>query len=446
VPPPSPKPPNVLYLHSHDTGRFVEPYGFPVRTPGLRHLAEEGVLFRQAFCAVPTCSGSRAALLTGQYGHNNGMVGLAHRGFSLNDPRQHIVTTLKRAGYWSAMIGEQHIARDPRTIGYDQVFAVPSTHVGNVAPIAVDLLAGGPPQPFFLSVGFFETHRDFFAPSPPREELTSQPPANLPDAPETRRDMAAFKASVGVLDEGVRAVLGALGAHGLADDTLVVFTTDHGIPFPGAKATLYDRGLGVALVLRGPGGFSGGRVVDALVTHLDLYPTLCDLAGVETPAFAQGRSLLPLVRGEADELHDAIFAEATFHAAYEPQRAVRTRRYKYIRRFGDRDRPVLANTDDGPSKDLLLRYGWAQRPVAAEQLYDLVFDPGEADDLAGDPAYADVRRELAALLERWMRETGDPLLEGPIAPPPGAEINLPDQVSPSEPTVRAAPAPPRRRS
>jgi arylsulfatase A-like enzyme len=429
--------PNVLYLHSHDTGRALEPYGHPVQTPNLQQLADQGVVFRQAFCASPTCSGSRACLLTGQHSQSNGMLGLAHRGFALRDYGEHVVNTLRQAGYHSVLIGEQHISERPDVIGFDRVVKVESTRAASVAPSAAEVLAGGPPEPFFLSVGFFETHREFFAPSSVRDALSSLPPANLPDAPETRRDMAAFKASARALDQGVGTVLDALDLRGLADDTLVIFTTDHGLAFPGAKATLYDRGLGVALILRGPGGFQGGRVIDALVTHLDVYPTLCDLAGVEHPPFLQGRSLLPLVRRETDELHDAIFAEATFHAAYEPQRAVRTRRWKYIRRFGDRRTPVLPNTDDGPSKDYLLRHGWAERELPAEQLFDLIFDPNEAADLAGDAAHEQVRRELSRRLEDWMRATGDPLLDGPVAPPPGAELNLPDQRSPSEPTVRA---------
>ena len=159
------RPPNVLYLHSHDTGRHVEPYGKPVATPNIQHLAHQGVLFRQAFCAVPTCSGSRGCLLTGQYGHSNGLVGLAHRGFRLRDYREHIVNTLRQAGYWSALIGEQHISKRPDIIGYDRVVKVPTTHVSSVAPIASRLISEPPPQPFFLSVGFFETHREFFAPS-----------------------------------------------------------------------------------------------------------------------------------------------------------------------------------------------------------------------------------------------------------------------------------------
>jgi hypothetical protein len=117
------------------------------------------------------------------------------------------------------------------------------------------------------------------------------------------------------------------------------------------------------LILRGPGGFTGGKASDALVSHIDLFPTVCDLAGVERPEWLQGESLLPLANGEADEVRDAIFAEKTYHVAYEPERCVRTHRWKYIRRFGERTRPVLPNTDDGPSKELLLSYGWGEREI-----------------------------------------------------------------------------------
>src|SRR5215217_5347375 len=132
--------PNILYVHSHDTGRWVEPYGSPVQTPNIQKLAEEGVLFRKAFCAAPTCSGSRACLLTGQYAHSNGMVGLAHRGFSLNDYSQHIVHALRKLGYWSALIGEQHISNRPDIIGYDEVFKIPTNHTEDVVPVTLGLL------------------------------------------------------------------------------------------------------------------------------------------------------------------------------------------------------------------------------------------------------------------------------------------------------------------
>jgi N-sulfoglucosamine sulfohydrolase len=428
--------PNVLYLHSHDTGRFVQPYGHQVPTPNIQRLADQGLLFRQAFAAAPVCSGSRAALLTGATPHSNGMLGLAHRGYQLTEYRHHLVHTLRSAGYWSALVGEQHLSSDPAVIGYDEVLEIDHTRADAVAPATAALLQRLPDkQPWFLSVGFFETHREYFEPTSVRDALYSLPPCNLPDTPETRRDMAAFKASARSLDQGVGAVLNALDEAELADDTLVILTTDHGLAFPGAKATLTDRGVGVMLIMRGPAGFHGGRVSDALVSQMDLYPTICELAGIERPDWLQGRSLMPLLRKEVAEVNDALFGEITFHAAYEPQRAVRTRRFKYIRRFDeDHQGPVLPNVDDGPSKDLLVSHGWPDRALPREELHDLIFDPQEVANVVHDPAYAEVLEELRGRLETWMRETDDPLLDGPVQPQPGTALNRPDQLSPDDPT------------
>jgi N-sulfoglucosamine sulfohydrolase len=250
-----------------------------------------------------------------------------------------------------------------------------------------------------------------------------------------RADVAAFKASARSLDHGVGMVLNELDAAHLRD-TLIVFTTDHGMPFPDAKATLYDRGLGVNLIWRGPEPFAGGRVHDALVSHIDVYPTICDYLEIERPPFLQGVSLMPLLRDETPQVREEIFAGSTWHAAYEPQRAVRTRRHKYIRRWGERRTPVLANTDDGPSKDLLLAGGWGEREIAKEQLYDLLFDPNEANNLLDDPAQSGVLADLRGRLQEWMQQTDDPLLAGHVDPPAGVEINLPDQRSSNEPTIR----------
>jgi arylsulfatase A-like enzyme len=430
--------PNVLYLHSHDTGRYVQPYGHQVPTPNIQRLADQGLLFRQAFAAAPVCSGSRSALLTGEAPHTNGMLGLAHRGYRLADYRHHLVHTLREAGYYSALVGESHVSLDPADIGYDHVCDIDHTRADAVAPATAELLRELPEhQPFFLSVGFFETHREYFEPTSVRDALYSLPPANLPDTPQTRRDMAAFKASARSLDQGVGAVLNALDDADVADDTLVILTTDHGIAFPGAKATLTDRGLGVMLIMRGPSGFHGGRVSDALVSQLDLFPTICELAGIGRPEWLQGRSLMPLLRKEAVEVNDELYGEITFHAAYEPQRSVRTRRYRYIRRFDDFTGTVLPNIDDGPSKDLLVEHGLARRPLAREELHDLFFDPQECANVVEDPAYAAVAGDLRARLDAWMGETGDALLDGPVDPLPGTALNAPDQASPDDPTFVA---------
>ena len=429
--------PNIVYLHSHDTGRYVQPYGHQIQTPNIQRLADQGLLFRQAFCAAPSCSGSRACLLTGQWAHVNGMTGLAHRGWTLNDYGRHILHPLRAAGYWSALIGEQHLSKEPDVLGYDHVIEIGTTKVHSIAPAAQQLIRSRPPQPFFLSVGFFETHREFFEPSSVRDALYGAPPVHLPDTPEIRADMAAFKASARSLDQGVGAVLHALDEQGLADDTLIVLTTDHGLPFPGAKASLSDRGLGVLLIMRGPGGFHGGHVIDALVSHVDLYPTLCELAGAPLPDELHGVSLLPLVRREAMEVRDELFAELTYHAAYDPMRAIRTRRHKLIRHFGERLLPVLPNVDDSASKDLLVAAGWAEQPRPRLELYDLLADPIEMRNLAYDEAFSEVLDALSAQLDGWMAETDDPLLDGPVPVPLGGVVNDPAGFSPREPYVGA---------
>jgi arylsulfatase A-like enzyme len=425
--------PNIIYLHSHDTGRYVQPYGYGIATPNIQRLAAEGVLFRQTYCAAPTCSASRSALLTGQSAHSAGMTGLVNRGWALNDYSQHLLHTLKGAGYHTVLAGLQHLHRDRTQLGFDQIVAPEQqAHVNDVAPAAIGFLQSAPAQPFFLDVGFLETHRDF-PQADPADARYIRPPAPLPDTPQTRQDMADFAKMAAELDRGVGLLLDALAATGLADNTLVIQTTDHGLAFPAMKCNLTDHGLGVLHIMRGPGGFHGGRVVDALLSHIDIFPTLCDLLEIAPPAWLQGNSFMPIIRGEAEEVNAAIFGEVTYHAAYEPQRAVRTQRYKYIRRYGDRTRPTLPNCDDSMSKDLWLAGGWAQRFVAQEQLYDLLFDPNEANNLVADPAYQESLLAMRRRLDEWMATTADPLLDGePVPTPPGTVINDPDGVSPRD--------------
>ena len=418
--------PNIVYVHSHDTGRYIQPVGHAVSTPNLQRLAEQGVLFRQAFSAAPTCSPSRAALLTGQWPHTCGMLGLAHMGSGLNDYSHHLANVLKQAGYFTALIGFQHEAYDQKQIGYDHLADDAwgrNTASSAVAPAAAAFLHGKPRQPFFLSVGTMETHRGFPPHAPADDPRYCLPPAPIADTPQTRRDMADLKTSARTFDWAVGTVLAELEAASLAENTIVICTTDHGIAFPLIKCNLTDHGIGVFLIMRGPGGLSGGIACDAMVSQVDVLPTICELIGLEPPAWLQGRSMMPLIRGEADNIRDELFAEVTYHAAYEPQRCVRTRRWKYIRRFDGRTKPVLVNCDASPTRDAFLAAGWAARPVAREQFYDLFYDPQEACNLAADPAHAAVLREMAARLDRWMRQTDDPLLKGPVPEPAGPKAH-----------------------
>ena len=305
----------------------------------------------------------------------------------------------------------------------------------HVAPAAAQFLASSPQQPFFLDVGLFETHREFPQPAELGDEDYCLPFAALPDTPETRHDTAAFKASARLLDDAVGQVLGALEESGMANNTLVIYTTDHGPAFPGMKCSLTDHGIGVAMIMRLPGRFDGGRTIDAMISQIDVFPTLCELLKLTPPAWLTGKSFLPVLEGRAEEVNEEVFAEVTYHAAYEPKRAVRTIRYKYIRRYDDRSTPVLPNCDDSVSKDVWLRNGWRTRTVLVEQLYDLIFDPSECNNLVENPEYATVLADMRQRLDRWMMETGDPLLAGPAPAGAGAQINDPDGLSPREPVM-----------
>lgn len=430
--------PNIVYLHSHDTGRYVQPYGHAIPTPNLQRFAEQGVLFRRAFTVNPTCSPSRAALLTGTWPHCSGMMGLAHRGFRLSDYRQHLVNTLKPAGYHTAVVGVHHVGiqHAPEGLGYDEM--LDARDKGGVHKAAADFIARSHDKPFFLACGFFNTHRkdkgfnDPPAGEPRTDPRYVKPPAPLPDTTVTRQDMAEFIDDARSLDAVMGHVIEAVDKAGLRDSTLIIVTTDHGIAFPHMKCNLTDHGLGVMLMLRGPGGFEGGRVLDAMVTHMDLFPTLCDLADVPHPDWLAGKSLLPLLHGEVDALHGAVFAEVNYHAAYEPKRAVRTERFKLIRQYGNHLKPVLPNCDDSASKTCLLEHGWAEIARPREVLFDLVMDPNEAGNRIDDPAYATVADELCEKLDAWMRLTNDPILPGPIPLPQGAVANDPAGRSPGE--------------
>lgn len=360
---------NILYLHCHDAGRYLSPYGYALPTPNLHAFAARATLFRQAYCAGPTCSPSRAALLTGRYPHEAGMLGLAHRGFGLKDPRQHLAAFLKRHGYETVLSGIQHEFHEdhhPAEEVYDRMLPWPETIHGDktkmdpaIAQNAADFLRETKDNdaPFFLSCGFVFPHRAF-VPNDRFNPNYVMPPACLPDTPEMRKDWSEYMRTVEIMDEAAGKVLDALRASGRDKDTIVIFTTDHGVAFPWMKCNLYDAGMGVALMIDFPDNPRRGHAVDSLVSHLELFPTLCDYLGFTPPEGLRGHSLRPLFDGEAEELRDEVFSEVTYHAGYEPKRAVRTRRYKLIRWYDNDPTPVLANCDDGYAKEQLVAGGW----------------------------------------------------------------------------------------
>ena len=439
---------NILYLHTHDCGRFISPYGYDMPTPNCMKFAKEGTVFRQACCASPTCSPSRAALLTGQYGHVNGMMGLSNMdGFELNDIGHHMVSFLKRYDYECAVAGIYHISFKVRTeLGYDRVLTLkePSGLLEELdSGVTADLsteeavdryLKEDHDKPFFLSVGYGAPHRygkdrrlfnknAVYIPPEAEESKYARPLPIYPDNPVSRSETANFQAGTKIMDDQFGAILSSLERSRYADNTLVVMTTDHGAGMPGMKCTLTDWGIGVFLMLRGP-GIPAGAVLDSMVSHVDIFPTLTDYLGLERPDWLQGKSLMPLLHGEQDEVNDYIYAEQGYHGSARPLRAIRSSRYKLIRCYKtDRGEDHYCS-DAGPMFDYWMEQGLHKRPVTEYALYDLIFDPMERCNQADNPAYKEVFEDLKERLDRFMRKTNDPLVSGklPLSPVYAAKL------------------------
>ncbi|NBF41940.1 MAG: sulfatase-like hydrolase/transferase [Spirochaetes bacterium] len=436
---------NIIYLHTHDSGRFLDPAQSPRPLPQVGRLTASAVTFRNAFSAAPTCSPSRSALLTGVSPHVNGMTGLAHRGFRITDYSRHLARVLAGAEMETVLCGVQHVAPHKSEIGYDQVLDGPTDYFTrpDLLPHEWDrenarrvarFLTAPHTRPFFLSFGLLTTHRPYPQPAPAVPERSHRrPPAVVADTPATRYDMERFLTALDVVDEAVGTVLDAIGEAGLWDDTVILLTTDHGPAFPEMKGTLQDGGVGVSLMLHVPGIADDGRVEQALVSQLDLYPTMCELAAVATPQPAEGRSLLPLLRGDAASVRDEVFAETNYHANYEPGRAIRTGRYKLIRRYGQ-SAPLPANVDDSAPKAVMDEAGYFNIARPDEQLVDLLIDPTERMNFTAEPAYRHVYADLAARLDAWMERTDDPLRLGAVPRPKGSRVNRQDARSAEEPT------------
>lgn len=443
--------PNVLVIHSHDLGRRLGCYGRDVATPNLDRLAEEGVLFENHFATAPQCSPSRGSLWTGLHPHVNGMLGLEHTGWTVDDAVTTLPEHLAARGYETHVFGLQHVTNDPAAFGYTAVHSVdglsttiePAYHERNrartVADTVTEFLREPPAEPFFASIGFFEAHRAeegdrhgfdehrYDCPDP--GEVAGLP--YLPDRPGIRRDLAAMNGMIRAVDDAVGHIDDALADAGLADETLVLFTTEHGIAFPRAKGSCYDPGIEAALLARYPGVFDGGVRYDGLVSNVDVLPTVLDLVADEIPADIAGRSLRPLGVDDTLDGRDHVFAEITWHDRYEPVRAVRTPRFKYIRTFWYRP-PVYLPTDVFASRagrEVREEFHAGIRPH--EELYDLEADPHERENLADVDAYSDVRSDLEERLVGWMRETTDPILEGPVPPADYERFTVPPTDDPN---------------
>jgi N-sulfoglucosamine sulfohydrolase len=451
--------PNIVMIVADDHGRdALGCYGNPIiKTPNLDALARDGTRFTSAFCTTASCSPSRSVILSGQHNHRNGMYGLQHddHHFQSYDNVKGLPVRLTQAGYRTARIGKFHVgpeaayafetvlsagaANDPATIGRSPVQMADQTR-GVIE--AKDL------RPFFLYYASDDPHRaNAVLPSgKPTFDTYPRPnsfgnrtegypgitpvhyrpeevrvPTFLPDTPATRAELAEYYQAISRLDQGVGRLIEILKAAGKYDSTLVLYLSDNGAAFPGAKTTLYDPGTRLPFIARAPGRKNPGAVQDAMITWADLAPTLLDVAGVpaEEGAF-DGRSFRAGLDGAVLSGWDDVYASHTFHeiTMYYPMRAIRTRRYKLLLN--------LANELTFPSAlDLIKSPTWISanesggrmfgaRSIEAflhrpkYELYDLERDPNEVVNLADNPEHQALKAQLTEKIKAFQTATKDP--------------------------------------
>ena len=415
---------NILMITCHDLGRHIGCYGVKtVHTDNLDNLAKKGIRFQNYFATDCVCSPSRGSILTGRYPQANGLMGLTHQpwGWSLKKGQRHLAAILGEAGYETTLVGLQHVTSgDPHTLGYKHVLSKDHKAAETVRATR-ELLKKAREQggPFFVKVGFSEVHRPFTIGEDAEKGVFI--PHYLKDTPEIREDLARFQGTIRFFDSCVGEIMDALEKSRIAENTLVVFTSDHGIPYPGAKWCLYDPGIETPLIMYYPKtALEGGRVFHQLMSNVDFLPTLLDIIGVDIPKNLQGHSFKEVIEGTKTESpRDEIFAQRTSHALRDnTSRTVRTTRYKLIRYF-EPGRLIEFPTDAVPQRvaehtERPKRRG-GKRPVV--QLFDLKEDPHERNDLAALPEYASIVRDLSDRLWRWMEHVGDPILDGPLVTP-----------------------------
>ena len=453
--------PNVVLIVADDHGTdALGCYGNPViQTPHLDALARDGIRFSQAFCTTASCSPSRSVILSGRQSHHNGMYGLQHayHHFQSFDTVRSLPVLLAEAGYRTGRIGKFHLAPDA-------VFHFETTLSGGRAndpasigrsPVAMadavrPLLSAADPRPFFLYFATDDPHRanavlpggqPTFATYPRPNRFGNRPqgypgispvtyrpeqvlvPRYLPDTPESRSELAEYYQSVSRLDQGVGHLIGLLKAAGQYENTLILYVSDNGAAFPGAKTTLYDPGIRLPCIIRSPRQATRGTVQDAMISWADLTPTILDYIGAPPPPEGfDGRSFRPALEGAPLPGWDEVHASHNLHEVtmYYPMRMVRTRRHKVIWNIASGlTFPSALDLIESPTwisaeKTGSGLYGrrriadFLQRPPF--ELYDLQRDPDEVVNLADDPASQAVKAELMARLKSFQASTRDPWL------------------------------------
>lgn len=403
-------PPNVVVFVADDAGwRDFGAYGSDVvRTPNIDALAEEGLRVERAFLTIAQCSPSRISILTGKYPHATGAEDLH---MPLPEGERLLPSYLAERGYFSGIMNKRHLGPNG-----DRQFDWISENLSADVPAFLD---EADDRPFFLWVGFTDPHRPYDSAPAVHDPSEVNVPPYLIDEPETRADLARYYDEIHRMDGQIGRFVDVLEERGLREHTLVIFLSDNGMPFPGAKGTVYDEGIRTPLIFTWPGRIEAGTTYGGLVSVVDLAPTILEIAGMETPTEMQGSSIAPILEDRDVEGRTYVFSERNWHNCDEHIRGVRSERFKFVRNaYTELPHGTPADASTSPTwyalKDAQragtltaeqARIFAAPRP--AVELYDLENDPWEMANLAGRAEYEDVARELADVLDEWIRATDD---------------------------------------
>jgi N-sulfoglucosamine sulfohydrolase len=426
--------PNILFCLADDwSWPHAGVYGDKVvRVPAFDRIVREGILFTHAFSAAPSCTPSRASILTGQAPHR------LREGASLYGPLDKSFAVypdiLETAGYTVGYMGKGWGPGDFRAGGRARNPAGPA-----FKSFAEFLKTVPADRPFCFWFGSHDPHRPYPRGSgvkAGRKPEDVRVPPYLPDTPEVREDILDYYSRVEVFDRDVASLLRLLDETRRTENTLVVITGDNGWPFPRGKANLYDAGTRQPLAVRWPSRIKGGRVVHEFVSLTDLAPTFLEAAGLKPSADMTGQSLMPLLEGKKQTGRDQIFVKRERHANVRegnlsyPSRAIETKDFLFIRNYRPERWPAgdpkkwksvgpFGDCDAGPSKEFILarrddsslanffELAFGKRP--GEELYDLQKDPYQTNNVAANNRYDADKAKLRQALQHWMETTSDPL-------------------------------------
>lgn len=430
--------PNIVLIIADDMNwDDCGAYGHPaIRTPNIDALAADGLLFQHAYLTTNSCSPSRSSILTGQYPHNTGAEQLH---WPLPAQSRTVAEELQGLGYYTAAAGKWHLGDAVRS-HFDRIYE--ASTAGFVLPSGKDgqpgkMVAAQPSgcedweqalddrprdKPFFLWLAALDPHREYTpgALQPPHQLSDVIVPAHLPDTPAVREDLRLYYDEIGRLDGYVGKVVAKLKEQAVDENTLIVFISDNGRPFPRDKTTLYDGGIRTPWICRWPQRIPAGVTTTSLVSAVDIAATFLEVAGGDKSALGgTGKSFAGVLEDSTLEYREYAFAEDHWHDYEDHARCVMDQRFKLIRNdYVDLPSTPSADAGRGLTWQAMLKLQAAGElaphqqmcflaPRPAWQLFDLQRDPGELVNRYEDAAYASIRHELEVALAAWTIETDD---------------------------------------